>query len=42
MYGKKNLVSNPFVVKLEYGAANDSYWNYDRMVLQVEDISDYL
>jgi len=32
--------ANPFVVKFEYGASNDGYWNYKHMVLQLEDCID--
>ena len=39
---KSPLTSSPFEVILEYGAAFEGYWNYDRMVLQMEDCVDVL
>ena len=32
--------NNPFYVELEYGANNEGYWNYELMVLQLEDCTD--
>ena len=38
---KKDLTSrNPFVVEFEYGASKEGYWNYELMVLQLEDCVD--
>ena len=37
---KQNLLTDPFVVEFEYGASNEGYWNYERMVLQLEDCVD--
>ena len=39
---KPPLTSTPFVRELEYGKNRDGYWNYDRMLLQFEDIIDVL
>ena len=39
---KQKLESNPFVFEFSYGANNDGYWNYERMVLQLEDCVDVL
>ena len=38
---KKSITSrNPFFVKFEYGANKEGYWNYELMVLQLEDCVD--
>jgi len=34
---KPALTKGPFVCEFEYGANNDSYWNYKTMVEQLED-----
>jgi hypothetical protein len=33
---------SPFLFKFVYGASNEGYWNYDRMVLQLKDCVDVL
>ena len=45
VYGKAekhDLESSPFVVEFEYGQNKEGYWNYDHMVLQIEDCVDVL
>lgn len=37
---KDILNVNPFVLEFEYGAANEGYWNYEHMVLQLDDCVD--
>lgn len=37
---KLPLNTSPFMIELEYGSNNEGYWNYDRMVLQIEDCTD--
>ena len=37
---KGKLHTSPFIVEFEYGASNEGYWNYERMVLQLEDCID--
>ena len=37
---KKDLKDSPFVREFEYGANNDGYWQYEWMVLQLEDCVD--
>jgi hypothetical protein len=39
---KKPLTCSPFVCTFEYGADSDGYWNYNHMVLQLEDCVDVL
>ena len=39
---KPELKSSPFVKEFEYGASNEGYWNYNHMVIQVEDCVDVL
>ena len=39
---KGALTKNPFVIEFEYGASNEGYWNYEYMVLQLEDCVDVL
>jgi hypothetical protein len=39
---KKPLTSSPFVRFFEYGADQDGYWNYQHMVLQLEDCDDVI
>ncbi len=39
---KKPLTCSPFVRTFEYGADSDGYWNYNHMVLQLEDCADVL
>jgi hypothetical protein len=34
---KTQLTSNPFVTEFEYGVASQGYWDYNHMVLQLED-----
>jgi len=36
------LTKSPFVFWLDYGANAEGYWNYDRMVIQLEDCVDVL
>jgi hypothetical protein len=39
---KKDLTKSPFVQEFEYGINLEGYWNYERMVLQLEDVVDCL
>jgi hypothetical protein len=39
---KKPLTSSPFLRTFEYGADSDGYWNYNHMVMQLEDCVDVL
>jgi hypothetical protein len=39
---KQDLKTSPFVIEFEYGASNQGYWTYDRMVLQLDDCVDCL
>jgi hypothetical protein len=39
---KNPLESSPFIVEFDYGVANEGYWCYERMVLQMEDCADVL
>ena len=39
---KKKLTKSPFVRDLEYGARKDGYWEYECMVLQLENCIDVL
>jgi hypothetical protein len=39
---KTDLLCSPFVFEFDYRASNKGYWNYDRMVLQLEDCVDVL
>ncbi len=39
---KTDLLCSPFVFEFDCGASNEGYWNYDRMVLQLEDCVDVL
>jgi len=39
---KKPLTSDPFVRYFEYGTDLEGYWNYQHMVLQVEDCCDVI
>jgi hypothetical protein len=39
---KHPLTTSPFVVEFEFGIANEGYWCYERMVLQMEDCFDVL
>ena len=39
---KNPLESSPFIVVFDYGEANEAYWCYERMVLQMEDCADVL
>ncbi len=34
---KTDLLCSPFVFEFDYGAPNEGYWNYVRMVLQLKD-----
>ena len=34
---KDILDNNPFVFEFEYGVANEGYWNYEHMILQLDD-----
>jgi hypothetical protein len=34
---KQKLPTDYFIVKFEYGTSNEGYWNYEIMVLQLED-----
>jgi len=36
------LTKSPFIRYLQHGAGNDGYWNYDHMVVQIEDCIDCL
>jgi hypothetical protein len=36
------LPSNPFVTEFEYGVSGQGYWDYNHMVLQMEDCIDVL
>ena len=45
VYGKAekhDLESSPFVIEFEYGQNKEGYWNYDHMVLQIEDCANVL
>jgi hypothetical protein len=33
---KNPLESSPFIVEFDYGVANEGYWCYERMVLQMD------
>jgi hypothetical protein len=37
---KTDLLCSSFVFEFDYGVSNEGYWNYDRMVLQLEDCVD--
>jgi hypothetical protein len=39
---KQQLTKNPFVTEFEYGVAGQGYWDYNHMVLQMEDCIDVL
>jgi hypothetical protein len=39
---KQALTRSPFVKQLEYGSNNEGYWNYDHMVVQMEDCIDMM
>ena len=39
---KPKLTHSPFVYELEYGENKEGYWNYENMVLQLEDCIDCL
>lgn len=39
---KKKLTSSPFTKWLDYGQNSKGYWNYDHMILQLEDVIDIL
>ena len=39
---KSNLTKSPFVYTFDYGANHEGYWNYDNMVIQLEDVVDCL
>jgi hypothetical protein len=39
---KTPLERSPFIVVFDYGEANEAYWCYERMVLQMEDCADVL
>lgn len=39
---KSALTSNPFVTEFEYGVSGQGYWDYNHMVLQLEDCIDVL
>ena len=39
---KHPLTSNPFLTEFEYGVAGQGYWDYNHMVLQMEDCIDAL
>jgi len=39
---KRPLTASPFVVKFEFGVANEGYWCYEGMVLQLENCMDGL
>ena len=39
---KKKLTQSPFVRSFYYGKNNEGYWNYDHMVIQLEDCVDVL
>ena len=37
---KNALTSSPFVIEFEYGKEGEGYWDYNHMVLQLEDCAD--
>ena len=37
---KRDLNGSPFIIEFEYGAGNEGYWNYEQMVLQLENCVD--
>jgi hypothetical protein len=39
---KKDLTCSPFIIEFEYGAGNEGYWNYDKMVVQLENCADIM
>ena len=39
---KQQLTKNPFVTEFEYGVSGQGYWDYNHMVLQMEDCIDVL
>jgi hypothetical protein len=39
---EKPLERSPFVCTFEYGADSEGYWNYNHMVIQLEDCVDVL
>jgi hypothetical protein len=39
---KKDFTCSPFVLEFEYGAGNEGYWNYERMVVQLENCADIM
>jgi hypothetical protein len=39
---KQQLTKNPFMTEFEYGVAGQGYWDYNHMVLQMEDCIDVL
>jgi hypothetical protein len=39
---KAPLTKSPFVVKFEYGANNQGYWDYDHMIIQLKDCIDVI
>ena len=39
---KTKLTTSPFIHKFQYEINNNSYWNYNTMILQLEDIIDCL
>ena len=39
---KPKLTKSPFIMIFEYGTSSKGYWNYDRMVLKLEDCTDCL
>ena len=39
---KQKLTSTPFTRTIEYGNNKEGYWNYNRMVLQMEDVAQVL
>ena len=40
--GKPDLKTSPFLVLFDYGKNAEGYWNYNRMVLQLEDTVDVM
>jgi hypothetical protein len=37
---KAALTGSPFVLEFEYGTNNQGYWDYDHMIIQLEDCID--
>ncbi len=37
MTEKQKLLTDPFIVEVEYGASNKGYWNYERISKELMD-----